>query len=208
MCSALGVTRQGYYAWRRRPPSARDERVRLGTDGEARYVNGAACLRRHAAEIGGGPSMGTMEAEQQHMYKVRMGSFPCAWSPAGADAMARLRSWLGSGFALPARTRESAESPRRRERRARKIRGEGLGVPARRLPRGLQGRRPLRGRRRPAGVVTNNSFMPTAWRGLGHLGHLGDVSCCKATMSRQENDAVALEVAHECRGAKRSSFCR
>lgn len=43
---------------------------------------------------------------------------------------------------------------------------------------------------------------------LDHLGHLGDVSCCKATMSRQENDAVALEVAHECRGAKRSSFCR
>ena len=26
MCSALGVTRQGYYVWRRRPPSARDER--------------------------------------------------------------------------------------------------------------------------------------------------------------------------------------
>ena len=26
MCSALGVTRQGYYAWRRRPPNARDER--------------------------------------------------------------------------------------------------------------------------------------------------------------------------------------
>lgn len=64
----------------------------------------AAYLRRHAAEIGGGPSMGTMEAEQQHMYKVRMGSFPCAWSPEGADAMARLRSWLGSGFALPPRT--------------------------------------------------------------------------------------------------------
>lgn len=81
----------------------------------------AAYLRRHAAEIGGGPSMGTMEAEQQHMYKVRMGSFPCAWSPAGADAMARLRSWLGSGFALPPRTRESAESPRRRERRERKL---------------------------------------------------------------------------------------
>lgn len=42
-----------------------------------------AYLRRHAAEIGGGPSMGIMEAEQQHMYKVRMGSFPCTWSPAG-----------------------------------------------------------------------------------------------------------------------------
>jgi len=65
--------------------------------------------------------MGTMEAEQQHMYKVRMGSFPCAWSPAGADAMARLRSWLGSGFALPPRTRESEQSPRRRERRERKL---------------------------------------------------------------------------------------
>lgn len=166
---------------------ARVERVRLGTDGEAQYVNGAASmpfadvagfidpfhvfravgrcapspdgsrlvsvlrsegaeacagaieamagagtaasgaegvaayLRRHAAEIGGGPSMGTMEAEQQHMYKVRMGSFPCAWSPEGADAMARLRSWLGSGFALPPRTRESEQSPRRRERRERKL---------------------------------------------------------------------------------------
>lgn len=65
--------------------------------------------------------MGIMEAEQQHMYKVRMGSFPCAWSPAGADAMARLRSWLGSGFALPPRTRESERSPRRRKRRERKL---------------------------------------------------------------------------------------
>ena len=26
MCSALGVTRQGYHAWRKRPPSARDRR--------------------------------------------------------------------------------------------------------------------------------------------------------------------------------------
>lgn len=26
MCSALGVTRQGHYAWRRRPPRTRDER--------------------------------------------------------------------------------------------------------------------------------------------------------------------------------------
>lgn len=35
--------------------------------------------------------------------------------------MARLRSWLGSGFALPPRTRESGQSPRRRERRERKL---------------------------------------------------------------------------------------
>ena len=166
---------------------SRVERVRLGADGEAQYVNGAAAmpfadvsvridpfhvfravgrcapapegsrlvsvlrsagaeacagaidalvergraaagadkvaayLRRHAAEIGGGPSMGTMEAEQQHMYKARMGSFPCAWSPGGADAMARVRSWLGSGFGLPARTRETAMSPARREMRERRL---------------------------------------------------------------------------------------
>ena len=167
----------------RRFDLARVERVRLGTDGEAQYVNGlaamrfpeasghldpfhvfravgrcappphgqalvallrsggpeacaeaigdlaedglvsegagevAAYLRRHAAEIGGGPPMGTMEAEQQHMYKVRMASFPCAWSAAGADAMARVRSWLYSGFGLPARTREGSRSPRRAARR-------------------------------------------------------------------------------------------
>ena len=151
---------------------SRVERVRLGADGEAQYVDGAASMpfadvsvrigpfhvfravgrcapapegsrlvsvlrsggaeacagaidalveRGRAAEIGGGPSMGTMEAEQQHMYKVRMGSFPCAWSPEGADAMARLRSWLGSGFGLPARSRETAMSPARREMRERKL---------------------------------------------------------------------------------------
>lgn len=81
----------------------------------------AAYLRRHAGEIGGSPSMGTMGAEQQHMHKARMGSFPCAWSPEGANAGARLRSWLGPGFALPPRTRESEQSPRRQERRGRKL---------------------------------------------------------------------------------------
>ena len=81
----------------------------------------ASYLRRHAAEIGGGPSMGTMEAEQQHMYKVRMGSFPCAWSQEGADAMARVRSWLYSGFALPRRTREGSLSEPRRAARDRRL---------------------------------------------------------------------------------------
>lgn len=83
----------------------------------------AACLRRHAAEIGGGPSMGTMEAEQQHMYKARMGSFPCAWSAAGADAMARVRSWVYSGFALPKRAREGSRSRRRAARRDERLAG-------------------------------------------------------------------------------------
>ena len=77
----------------------------------------AAYLRNHQAEIGGGPSMGTMEAEQQHTYKVRMASFPCAWSLAGADAMARTRSWLSSGRELPRRTRGDSLSPRRRRAR-------------------------------------------------------------------------------------------
>lgn len=77
----------------------------------------ASYLRRHAAEIGGGPSMGTMEAEQQHLYKSRMGSFPCAWSREGADAMARVRSWLASGFELPRRGREGSCSPARTTRR-------------------------------------------------------------------------------------------
>ena len=88
-------------------------------DGTAREGSEAvaAYLRRHAAEIGGGPSMGTMEAEQQHMYKVRMASFPCAWSREGADAMARVRSWLYSGFELPGRTREGSRSRRRAARR-------------------------------------------------------------------------------------------
>lgn len=91
----------------------------LGAEG---LLNGgwdevAAYLGAHAAEIGGGPSMGTMEAEQQHLYKVRMASFPCAWSRAGADAMARTRSWLASGRELPARTREASLSRKRRRAR-------------------------------------------------------------------------------------------
>ena len=57
---------------------------------------------------------------------------------------------------------QAREAPCPAGGRARKNRGEGLGVPAHRLPRGLQGRRPLRGGRRPAGVVTNICFMPTS----------------------------------------------
>lgn len=71
------------------------------------------------------------------MYKVRMGSFPCAWSREGADAVARLRSWAASGMALPRRTRE------------------GLGVPPdghppwRGVGRAVQGRGLTRGEGRP-----------------------------------------------------------
>ena len=61
--------------------------------------------------------MGTMEAERQHVYKVRMGSLPCAWPPEGADAMARVRGWLLSGFGLPRGTGEGSLSEARRARR-------------------------------------------------------------------------------------------
>lgn len=75
-------------------------------------------LDAHAAQIGGdGPSMGTMEAEQQHLYKSRMAGVPMAWSREGADAMARVRSAAYSGMAVPPRTREGALSDRRRTRR-------------------------------------------------------------------------------------------
>ena len=39
-----------------------------------------------------GPSLGTMESENQHLYGSRMDSVPCAWSHPGASAMARVVS--------------------------------------------------------------------------------------------------------------------
>lgn len=81
----------------------------------------------------------------------------------GADRVATYpRRHAGDDVGAPrAAGAQDREAPCPAGRRARTIRGEGLGVPARRLPRGLQGRRPLRGSRCPAGAVVNNSFMPT-----------------------------------------------
>lgn len=61
-----------------------------------------------------GPSLGTMESENQHLYGVRMDSFPCAWSVRGASDMARIRSRSRSGRAIPRMTREASATPRRR----------------------------------------------------------------------------------------------
>lgn len=81
----------------------------------ARAARTAAYLRNNADIVySGGPALGTMEAEQQHVYGCRMDSVPCAWSRPGADAMARVRSRICSGRALPAPTRESSATPRRR----------------------------------------------------------------------------------------------
>lgn len=67
--------------------------------------------------------MGTMGAERQHLYKVRVASFPCAWSAAGADSMARVRSWVCSGFGLPARAREGVPLAEEGSARGCEVRG-------------------------------------------------------------------------------------
>ena len=51
-------------------------------------------------------TLGTMEAEQEHLYKSRMAAFPCAWSVEGADAIARVRSRRQSGRKLIFRSRQ------------------------------------------------------------------------------------------------------
>ena len=92
--------------------------------GEANKNTGrvAAYLRNNAEFIhAGGVSLGTMEAEQEHLYKSRMTSVPCAWSREGVDAMARIRSRRYSGRQIPMPTRESALSDKRRRGRERKI---------------------------------------------------------------------------------------
>ena len=74
-------------------------------------------LRNNAGAIySGGPGLGTMEAEQQHVYGCRMDSVPCAWTREGADAMARIRSRICSKRALPRPSRASSATPGRRRR--------------------------------------------------------------------------------------------
>lgn len=67
-----------------------------------------------------GPSLGTMESENQHLYGVRMDSFPCAWSITGASDMARIISRRESKTSLPRLTRERSMGEKRRARRERK----------------------------------------------------------------------------------------
>lgn len=79
----------------------------------------AASYLRNNAEFIYNPAaggLGTMEAEQQHVYGARMDSVPCGWSVRGADAMARVRSRMASQRELPHLTREMSATPKRRER--------------------------------------------------------------------------------------------
>lgn len=64
-----------------------------------------------------GPSLGTMESENQHLYGARMDSFPCAWSLQGASDMARIISRRASGVIIPRMTRELSKGARRRKAR-------------------------------------------------------------------------------------------
>ena len=68
-----------------------------------------------------GPSLGTMESENQHLYGARMDSVPCAWSRPGASAMARVISRKHSKREIPRMTRMRSLTPRRAKQRERRI---------------------------------------------------------------------------------------
>ncbi len=64
-----------------------------------------------------GPTLGTMESENQHLYGVRMDAFPCAWSIRGASDMARIISRRESKRAIPKMTREKSMGLKRKQKR-------------------------------------------------------------------------------------------
>lgn len=99
----------------------------FAAEGSARPSVAAAVapyLRGHASCIGvAGPSLGTMEPENQHVYQSRLSSVPCAWTRRGADSVARIRSRQASGREVPRLTREARVSARERARRERRVEG-------------------------------------------------------------------------------------
>ena len=97
----------------------KDEGVAKGGDVVAKV---AKYLRNNAEFIRANPpSLGTMEAENEHLYASRMKSVPCAWSAQGASDMARLRSRKYSGRKLLYLTREESLSEEKRKRRQKRI---------------------------------------------------------------------------------------
>ena len=94
----------------------------LGAARGGRAARVAGYLRNNAGLIAAeGPSLGTMESENQHLYGARMDSVPCAWSREGASAMSRVISRRASKRAVPRMTRERSAGRRRTERRERRI---------------------------------------------------------------------------------------
>lgn len=82
----------------------------------------AAYLENNRDSIGKeGPSLGTMESDNQHIYGARMDAVPCAWSIRGGSDMARMLSRRASGASVARRTRAASMSKARRAARERKI---------------------------------------------------------------------------------------
>lgn len=75
-------------------------------------------IRNNRAAIeASAPSMGTMEGTNAHLYAARMKVWGGAWSMKGASDMARIRSTLSSGEALPVPQREQTFKAQDRKRR-------------------------------------------------------------------------------------------
>lgn len=111
--------------WFGRAEDAADLLEAYAAEGSARASNvgrAAAYLRNNAEFIRAcPPSLGTMEAENEHLYASRMKSVPCGWSARGASDMARIRSRKYSGREILMPTRDSSLSAKRRRARQRRI---------------------------------------------------------------------------------------
>lgn len=142
--------------------------------GVAREKNAARVLgylRNNMDLIGiEGPTLGTMESENQHLYKSRMASVPCAWSRRGASDMARIRSRVRPGRKVPRQTRAGSVSPIRRkrteDRELSSLAGPGAGSVVQSVGRGyLPPQASVSGKsaevRHAAGL--NSAMAPIAW---------------------------------------------
>jgi hypothetical protein len=96
-----------------------DSRIAEGACDEKKVRALAGYLKNNRASITAqAPSMGTMEGTNAHLYAARMKVWGGAWSVEGASDMARIRSTLAAGEALPVPTREAAFRARDRKRRS------------------------------------------------------------------------------------------
>jgi hypothetical protein len=94
-------------------------RLDTGFGDEAKTRALIAYLSNNRASImADAPSMGTMEGTNAHLYAARMKVWGGAWSREGASDMARIRSTLASGEALPVPRREQAFRAKDRKRRS------------------------------------------------------------------------------------------
>ena len=92
----------------------------LANEGAAKRV--AGYLLNNSELIGAeGPSLGTIESDNQHIYGARMDSVPCAWSVRGGSDMARILSRRASGREIPRVSRLESMPHRKRDARNGKV---------------------------------------------------------------------------------------